>query len=199
MPFARGGGEPRSPFRSNTEERAARTLPPPLGGRGCSRLPGTEYGSRSTCRGRPSWAKDYSKTGVLHQQSRGSESSPTGRVPCVLLRKVFADLADHGLRWVILATKPIEVSRPVWLGTGAPGVVGKSNEPVNPVTYTSPTASTAMPRPLSKSPPPRYVENASAVPVEFSIVTNASKAPWRTLWRVPVVVGKFGEPVKPVR
>src|ERR1700693_500652 len=62
-------------------------------------------------------------------------------------------------------------------GPSSPGaaaiVFGKLADVVEPVTYASPAASTAMPRPLSLPPPPRYVEYTSDAPDAENLVTNA--------------------------
>jgi hypothetical protein len=80
----------------------------------------------------------------------------------------------------------------------APGVVGKSDEKVLPVTYTFPPESRAMELPTSSSLPPRKVEARRVVKFPLRFDTNAVRETLEEVSKAPGVVGKSDESVKPV-
>src|SRR5881396_2428053 len=89
---------------------------------------------------------------------------------------------------------------PLNVVSNAPGVVGKSDEFVQPVMTGSPDASRAMPCPWSPLLPPRNVDQTRAVPDGFSTVTKAwlSPPPREVFSYAPGVTGKSVEFVSPV-
>jgi hypothetical protein len=87
---------------------------------------------------------------------------------------------------------------PLALVSNAPDVVGKSGEPVRPVRYALPMASTAISTAVSSLIPPRKVEYSSAVPEGFSFITYASWLPLGVTSNAPGVVGNSDAAKPPV-
>src|SRR5215813_1443353 len=100
-----------------------------------------------------------------------------------------------GLIFVTKASKS-----PLLVRSNALALVGKSVDPVDPVTYALPAASTVIAMPSSIDVPPRNVEYTRP-PVGLSLATKASVASnvltWRFRPNTPRVIGKFDDVVCP--
>src|SRR5688572_8169614 len=87
------------------------------------------------------------------------------------------------------------------IGSKASGVVGKSGEYVDPVTYAAPRASAWTSPGLSAFAPPRRVPYIRLSPPGDSFVTKPSSlegSPLKVVSNAPGVVGKSGDDVEPV-
>src|SRR3954469_7392814 len=88
----------------------------------------------------------------------------------------------------VALTLAAKASLPSPVLSNAPADVGKSSDPVPPERYAFPPASTKSPPALSKSWPPRNVEETSPDPAGFSLLRVTSNPPLALASKAPGVV-----------